>query len=100
MISDSPLPEFWCRLDKDTRYIFIATPAACKMHYPLRYGQAFEDKGSIINVEICTSKGMKPYTLNFEPNTSILLKIDKNGDIYEIPLDFTAQKIEGPGIYE
>ena len=94
------LPEFWCRQDKDTRYIFIATPAACSMHYPLRYGQAFEDKGSTINVEICTSKGMKPYTLHFEPNQSILLKVNANGEIEEIPLDFKAERIEGPGIFD
>ena len=94
------LPEFWCRQDKDTRYIFIATPAACSMHYPLRYGQAFEDKGSTINVEICTSKGMKPYTLHFEPNQSILLKVNANGEIEQIPLDFKAERIEGPGIFD
>ena len=94
------LPEFWCRQDKGDRYIFIANPAACQMHYHLRYGQAFEDNGSVREVEIQTKNGMKPYTLNFKPNQSILLKVSANGRIKEIDLDFTARRIEGPGVFE
>ena len=100
VISGNNLPEFWCREDKGERYIFIANPAACRMRYPLRYGQAFEDKGTVLDVEIHTSRGMKPYTLNFKPNQSILLKINAKGHIDEIPLDFEAKRIDGPGIYD
>jgi hypothetical protein len=70
------------------------------MHYPLRYGQAFEDEGTVMDVEISTAKGMKPYTLQFAPNQSILLKVNANGEIEEIPLDFKAERIEGPGIFD
>ena len=70
------------------------------MHYHLRYGQAFEDNGSVREVEIQTKTGMKPYTLNFKPNQSILLKVSANGRIKEIDLDFTARRIEGPGVFE
>ena len=94
------LPEFWCREDKGDRYIFIANPAACAMSYHLRYGQAFEDNGSVVEVEISTRKGMRPYTLNFKPNQSILLKVSSKGHIKEIPLDFEAKRIEGPGVYD
>jgi len=94
------LPEFWCRQDKEDRYIFIANPAACNMHYPLRYGQAFEDNGSVRDVKIYTAQGPKQYKLDFKPNQSILLHIDGNGNIKEIELGFEAKRIEGPGVFE
>ena len=70
------------------------------MHYHLRYGQAFEDKGSVRKVSVHTRKGAKPYTLNFKPNQSILLKVSANGRIEEIDLNFSAKRIEGPGVFE
>ncbi len=100
VMAGEDLPDFWCREVKGDRYIFIANPAACDMHYHLRYGQAFEDEGSVRSVEIWTNRGMKPYTLNFKPNQSILLKVSTNGKIHEIDLGFEAIRIEGPGIYD
>ena len=100
VMAGEDLPEFWCREVKGDRYIFIANPAACDMHYHLRYGQAFEDKGSVRKVSVYTRKGAKPYTLNFKPNQSILLKVSANGRIEEIDLNFSAKRIEGPGVFE
>ena len=63
------------------------------MKYPLRYGQAFEDKGSQRNITINTAAGSQTKTLNFAPNQSILLKVTGNGTIEEIDLKFAAKKI-------
>ncbi len=100
LIEGKDLPEFWCREENGDKYIFIANPAACRMHFPLRYCQAFEDKGSVRDVVINTATGPKPMKLQFKPNESILLKVAANGSVEQIALNFKAKRIEGPGIYE
>ena len=97
LIEGENLPEFWCREDNGTKYIFFANPAACKMHYPLRYCQAFEDQGSVRDIVINTPQGAKPVRLEFKPNESILLEVTKSGEIKNIDLKFKAKKVEGPG---
>ena len=59
----------------------------------MRYGQAFEDKGSERSITIQTPVGAKTKQLRFAPNQSILLKVTGEGDIEEIDLKFNAQKI-------
>ncbi len=100
LIEGENLPDFWCREENGDKYIFIANPAASKLHYPIRYGQAFEDKGSVRNVVINTPAGPKPMKLQFKPNESILLKVASNGTIENITLNFKAKRIEGSGIYD
>lgn len=99
LVEGSDLPEFWCREENGDKYIFFANPAACKLHYPLRYGQAFEDKGSVRDVVINTAKGAKSIRLEFKTNESLLLKVSKGGDIEFIDLKFKAKKIEGKGTF-
>ncbi len=99
LIEGKDLPEFWCREENGDKYIFLANPAACNMHYYLRYCQAFEDKGSVRDVVINTATGPKPMKLQFKPNESILLKVAANGTVEQIPLNFTAKRIEGPCVF-
>ena len=93
LVEGDDLPEFWCRQDGDDRYIFFATPAAKKLKYPLRYKQAFEDKGSVRQIIIHTPAGPKPYTLNFAPNQSVLLKVKSDGTIENVDIHFEAKEI-------
>ena len=93
LIAGDELPEFWCREDGDDLYIFFANPAAKKLKYPLRYKQAFEDKGSVCQITINTPVGPKPYTLNFAPNQSLLLKIKADGSIENVDIYFDAKEI-------
>ena len=93
LVEGDDLPEFWCRQDGDDRYIFFATPAAKKLKYPLRYKQAFEDKGSVRQITIHTPAGPKPYTLNFAPNQSVLLKVKADGTIENVDIHFEAKEI-------
>ena len=93
LLSGENLPDFWCRQEGNDLYIFLANPAAQRLKYPLRYGQAFEDKGSERSITIQTPIGAKTKLLRFAPNQSILLKVTGEGDIEEIDLKFNAQKI-------
>ena len=93
LVEGDNLPDFWCRRDGDDLYIFFANPAAQRLTYPLRYGQAFEDKGSKREVVINTDEGACPLTLEFKPNESLMVKV--SGEKAEvIDLGFTAKKIE------
>lgn len=87
---DADLPDFWCRKDGRDIYMFIANPAAKNLKYPLRYGQAFEDKGSVRNVTINTAAGPRNIELRFRPNESLLLKIDAGGRVDFVDLTLPA----------
>ena len=93
LLEGENLPDFWCRQDGELLYIFVANPAAKKLKYPLRYGQAFEDQGSVREVVVNTVAGPQSLQLNFCPNESLLLKVDKEGRVEVIDLGFTAKKI-------
>ena len=93
LLEGQDLPEFWCRQDGRDLYIFFANPAAKKLKYPLRYKQAFEDQGSVCPITIYTPVGPKPYTLNFAPNQSLLLKIKADGTIENVDISFEAKEI-------
>ena len=93
LLEGENLPDFWCRQDGEEQYIFVANPAAKKLKYPLRYGQAFEDQGSERSMVVNTSAGPQSLQLKFRPNESLLLKVDKQGKVEVIDLGFTAKKI-------
>lgn len=93
LVTGNDLPEFWCRQDGEELYIFFATPAAKHLKYPLRYKQAFEDQGAVREITIQTPAGPKPYTLNFAPNQSVLLKVKADGSIENVDIHFVAKEI-------
>ena len=93
LVTGNDLPEFWCRQDGEELYIFFATPAAKHLKYPLRYKQAFEDQGAFREITIQTPAGPKPYTLNFAPNQSVLLKVKADGSIENVDIHFVAKEI-------
>ena len=94
LVEGDNLPEFWCRRDGEELYIFFANPAAQRLTYPLRYGQAFEDEGSTRDIVINTKAGAQPLKLNFKPNESLLVEVNDKGEAEIIDLGFTAKKIE------
>ena len=94
LVEGDNLPEFWCRRDGEELFIFFANPAAQRLTYPLRYGQAFEDKGSQREITINTKAGAQPLTLKFNPNESLMVKVTEKGTVEMIDLNFTAKKIE------
>ena len=94
LVEGIELPDFWCRREGDDLYIFFANPAAKGLTYPLRYGQAFEDKGSKREVIINTDAGARPLSLEFKPNESLMVKATAEGEVSIIDLGFTAKRIE------
>ena len=93
LLEGENLPDFWCRQDGEQLYIFVANPAAKNLKYPLRYGQAFEDQGSVRDVVVNTKAGVQPVRLTFKPNESLMLKVDAQGKVEVLDLGFTARKI-------
>ena len=93
LLEGEDLPDFWCRQDGEEQYIFVVNPAAKKLKYPLRYGQAFEDQGSVRDVVVNTVAGPQSLQLNFRPNESLMLKVNREGKVEVIDLGFTAKKI-------
>ena len=93
LLEGENLPDFWCRQDGEELYIFVANPVAKNLKYPLRYGQAFEDRGSERTVVVNTSAGPQSLQLKFRPNESLLLKVDKQGKVDVLDLGFTAKRI-------
>ena len=96
LIEGDDLPDFWCRQDEDELYIFMANPAAKNLKYPLKYGQAFEDKGSQRDIVVNTSAGPQNVRLNFRPNESLMLKVNDKGKVEFVDLNFTAKRIDTP----
>ncbi len=93
LVEGEALPDFWCREDGDELYIFFANPAAQRLTYPLRYGQAFEDEGSQRDVVINSKAGAQSLTLRFKPNESLMVKVAADGKAEIIDLGFSAKRI-------
>ena len=93
LIEGENLPDFWCRKDGGTYYVFFANPMTQTISYPLPYCYAFTDKGSERHITINHHGKSEPITLRFEPMQSILLKINRRG-IRQIDLGFVPKMIE------
>ncbi len=92
LIEGNKLPDFWCRQDGETYYVFFANPWAKTIQYPLPYCYAFQNKKTMTREIIVNHHGKsETYTLTFRPTESILLKIDKKG-IHPIDLAFLPKK--------
>ncbi|MBR3412573.1 MAG: hypothetical protein IKG81_07785 [Bacteroidales bacterium] len=88
LIEGESLPDFWCRQDGNTYYVFFANPMTQTISYPLPYCYAFTDKGSVRHITVNHHGKSEPYTLRFKPMQSILLQIDARG-IHPIDLSYT-----------
>ena len=75
LIEGENLPDFWCRQDGETYYIFVANPMSMEVSYPMEYRFAFSDKGSIREIILNHHGKSDSMTLEFSPMESILLKV-------------------------
>ncbi|MBO4738192.1 MAG: hypothetical protein J5606_01380 [Bacteroidales bacterium] len=94
LIAGENLPDFWCRQDGETYYVFFANPMSKTIEYPLQYGYAFSDKGASMPITVNHHGKTENVTLNFKPNESLQLKIDKKG-VQFIDLGFIPKKMNG-----
>ena len=88
LLEGDSLPDFWCRQEGDTYYIFVANPMTQTISYPLDYCHAFTDQGSQRAVTVHHHGKSEPYTLRFRPQESLLLRVTPDG-ITLIDLGFT-----------
>ena len=94
LIEGDDLPDFWCRKDGDTYYVFVANPMTQTIEYPLEYCYAFTDKGSTRQITVNHHGKSERITITFKPMESLLLKIDKKG-VQFIDLGFTPVEMNG-----
>ena len=79
LLEGENLPDFWCREDGETLYIFLANPFSRIVSYPMEYGCAFKDTGSEAKVTLNHHGKSEELTLRFEPMESILLEVTRKG---------------------
>ncbi len=94
LIEGADLPDFWCRKDGDTYYVFVANPMTQTIEYPLEYCYAFSDKGSKRQITVNHHGKSETVTLTFKPMESLMMKIGKKG-VEFVDLGFTPVKMNG-----
>ena len=92
LVEGTDIPDFWCREDGGTMYLFFANPLASTISYPLEYCYAFSDKGSKRVVKVNHHGRSDEVTLDFSPMESILLKADKDG-VKKIDLGYSPTRL-------
>jgi hypothetical protein len=86
LVSGSDLPDFWCRVDDDGYYLFLAHPAARDLRYPLRHGQGLEAMHEMRELMLSWGRFWMPVVIDFPAGQSVLLKLGNNGSVEHIPL--------------
>jgi len=94
LIEGDSIPDFWCREDGDDLYIFLANPYTDIVTYPMEYGCAFKDEGSVRQVTVNHHGKSEGVTLEFKPMESILLKVSPDG-ITNIDLGYVPPVLPG-----
>ena len=79
LLEGDSLPDFWCREDGGTYYIFLANPYSDIVSYPMEYGCYLQDKGSVRQVTVSHHGRSEDFRLEFHPGESILLEVTADG---------------------
>jgi len=89
LVTGDSLPEYWCRLGKNGIHnIFFAQPLAQDLAYPIYGGQSFMASSVTRQVVLNVNGHRLEHELRFEPYQSILLQIDKRGNLKEIDIRY------------
>lgn len=91
LLEGENLPEFWCRSDGESAIIFVANPLYKGLKYPLNYGQSHQDSTIAQTVTLNFNGISRQIDLRFEPYQSLLLKMDKNGEIEFLDINFVPK---------
>lgn len=79
IIEGDNLPDFWARSTDTAYYLFFANPLSKNLKLPLKYGLSENNKTIYAPVKINLGENTYKHTLIFEPNESLLLKINERG---------------------
>ena len=96
------IPEYWCREDGETLYIFFASPKSKLLKFPIEYGQSLNTDTETFKVKVNYKNQQYPLDLVFRPYQSLLYKIE-NGTVQPIDIQFvpkTPKVIERPADYK
>jgi len=79
LIEGEDIPDFWCRVEGDTYYVFFANPHSQAVSYPMEYEYAYKDKGCTREITLNHHGRSEALTLEFRPMESLLYKITPKG---------------------
>ncbi len=79
LVEGKDLPEFWCRRDGEDTVFFFAHPKSRGIRYPMKYGQSACRKTISRNVRVRLDGRDIPLQLDFAPNASLAVRIDRAG---------------------
>jgi hypothetical protein len=79
LLEGDSLPDFWCRVDGETLYIFLANPHSGKVSYPMEYGYYLKDAGCSREITVRHHGKSEICSLDFKPGESKLLKVTRDG---------------------
>jgi hypothetical protein len=88
LVEGDSLPDFWCRTDGVNYYLFFANPKSKNLKLPLTYGQSLCNETLDKNIKININNIQIPYDLKFKPYQSLMLKINDNGKIEEMNIEY------------
>jgi hypothetical protein len=88
LVEGDSLPDFWCRKDGGTYYMFFANPKSQNLKLPLRYGQSLCGERVTKKIKLNVHGIHKPYELGFEPYQSLMLKIDDEGKLETVNIEY------------
>jgi len=92
LVQATELPKYWCRqLSDGSLLLFLAQQQSKGLKYPIYSGQSYSDDTTALNLEINHNKIAKSIRINFEPYQSKLLKINTNGRIEHIDINYTPR---------
>ena len=91
LVSGQKLPDFWCRQDGDTRYLFFAHPLAQDLTLPLSYGQSKIEETIEREITVTVDGQRHRVTLHFEPYQSLVLRVTSGGVVEPVDITFTPK---------
>ena len=90
LLEGPDIPDYWCRVDGDEAYIFLAHPSTHDLRYHMRYGQSVEAIATKRTVRLNFGKFSGEISLNFNPRQSLLLRVSGSGvDFVDIEYQHT-----------
>ncbi|MBE0644328.1 MAG: hypothetical protein IH600_09640 [Bacteroidetes bacterium] len=83
LVEGRNIPDFWCRSEGETAWLFFAHPASQGLRYPLAYGQAADARAERRELTIHWQGKSIPLVLDFPPGASILVEVDAEGNAHQ-----------------
>ncbi len=88
LVTGSEKTDFWCRQTSEGLTIFFANPHSQRLTFPLEYGQSLNSKTDTLSIQINYMGKIIPYTLQFQPYQSILVRVGNDGIVSPVDIEF------------